>query len=98
MFVFLKQLSSGVNMCFFPFCVGGSYTVITLSFRYGQTVQTLLEEQSDRGLHCLLFHLHHFDKIPFKVCPLYLNFRKITANISGGPKFRNFTVNTGSAQ
>ena len=34
----------------------------------GQTVQTqirlLLEEQSDQGLHCLLFHLHHFDKIP----------------------------------
>ena len=23
-----------------------------------------LEEQSDQGLHCLLFHLHHFDKIP----------------------------------
>ena len=34
----------------------------------GQTVQTqirlLLEEQSDRGLHCLLFCLHVFDKIP----------------------------------
>ena len=31
----------------------------------GQTVQTqirlLLEEQSDQGLQCLLFHLHHFD-------------------------------------
>ena len=32
---------------------------------FGQTVQTqirlllLLEEQSDLGLHCLLFHLHH---------------------------------------
>ena len=42
----------------------------TLSFRTdrsGQTVQTqirlLLEEQSDQGLHCLLFPLHHFDKI-----------------------------------
>ena len=23
-----------------------------------------LEEQSDQGLHCLLFHLHLFDKIP----------------------------------
>ena len=22
------------------------------------------EEQSDQGLHCLLFHLHLFDKIP----------------------------------
>ena len=46
-------------------------TVITLSFgtdRSGQTVETqirlLLEEKSDQGLHCLLFHLHHFDKIP----------------------------------
>ena len=46
-------------------------TVMTLSFwtdRSGQTVQTqirlLLEEQSDQGLHCLLFHLHCFDEIP----------------------------------
>ena len=45
---------------------------MSLSFRTdrsGQTVQTqirlLLEEQSDQGLHCLLFHLHHFDKISF---------------------------------
>ena len=34
----------------------------------GQTVQTqirlLQEEQSDQGLHCLLFHLHLFDEIP----------------------------------
>ena len=33
-----------------------------------QTVQIqiglLLEEQSDPGLHCLLFHLRPFDKIP----------------------------------
>ena len=42
--------------------------LITLSFRTdgsGQTVQTqirlLLEEQSDQGLHCLLFHLHHLE-------------------------------------
>ena len=48
------------------------YTIMTQSFwtvRSGQTVQTqirlLLKEQSDQGLHCLLFHLHHFDKIPF---------------------------------
>ena len=41
-----------------------------LSFRtdrFGQTVQTqirlLLEEQSDLGLHCLLFNLHLFDEI-----------------------------------
>ena len=46
-------------------------TLMTLSFRTdrsGQTVQTqirlLLEEQSDKGLHCLLFLLHHFDKLP----------------------------------
>ena len=36
--------------------------------RFGQTVQTqirlLLEEQSDQGLHYLLFHLYLFDKIP----------------------------------
>ena len=36
--------------------------------RSGQTVQTqirlLLEEQSDQGLHCLLFHLHFFEEIP----------------------------------
>ena len=46
-------------------------TVMILSFRTyrsGQTVQTkirlLLEEQSDQGLHCLLFNLHLFDYIP----------------------------------
>ena len=42
-------------------------TVMTLSYRSGQTVQTqirlLLEEQSDQGLHCLLFNLHLFDEI-----------------------------------
>ena len=46
-------------------------TVMILCFRThgsGQTVQTqirlLLEEQSDQGLHCLLFHLHLLDEIP----------------------------------
>ena len=49
-------------------------TVMTLSFwtdRSVQTVQTqirmVLEEQSDQGLHCLLFNLHLskvFDEIP----------------------------------
>ena len=46
-------------------------TVIILYFwtdRSGQTAQTqirlLLEEQSDQGLHCLLFHLHLFGEIP----------------------------------
>ena len=32
-----------------------------------------LWEQSDLGLHCLLFHLHHFDKIPSGLA--YLNVR-----------------------
>ena len=36
--------------------------------RSRQTVKTqirlLLEEPSDQGLHCLLFHLHLFDEIP----------------------------------
>ena len=48
-------------------------TVMTISFwtdRSGQTVQIqirlLLEEQSDMGLHCLRFHLHHFDNIPLR--------------------------------
>ena len=74
-------------------------TVMTLSFRTdksGQTVQTQIrliqEEQSDQDLHCLLFHLHHYDKIPLKVWLLSLNFRKITSKISAVPKFRNFTV------
>ena len=46
-------------------------TIMTLSFRTdrsGQTMQThirlLPEKQSDQGLHCLLFHLHHFDQNP----------------------------------
>ena len=46
-------------------------TVMIQSFRTdrsGRTVQTqirlLLEEQSDEGLHCLLFHKHLFDKGP----------------------------------
>ena len=46
-------------------------TVMILNYfqtdRSGQTVQTqirlLLEEPSDQGLHCLLIHLHGFDKI-----------------------------------
>ena len=49
-----------------------------LSFRTdrsGQTVQIqirlLLEEQSDQGLHCLLFHLHHLDKVPYGLASLF---------------------------
>ena len=54
------------------------HTVMTLSFRTdrsGQTVQTqirlLLEEQSDQGLHYLLFHLHLFDKIFYDLAFLF---------------------------
>ena len=53
-------------------------TVMTLSFRTDwsrQTVKTqirlLLEEQSDQGLHSLLFHLHVFDKIPSGLASLF---------------------------
>ena len=62
-------------------------TVMTLSFRTdrsGQTVQTqirlLLEDQSDQGLHCLLLHLHVFDKIPSGLASLFefkVNYSKI---------------------
>ena len=55
-----------------------SITVMILNFRTdrsGQTVQTqirlLLQEQSDQGLHCLLFHLHFFDKIPSGMASLF---------------------------
>ena len=51
---------------------------MTISFRTdmsGQTVQTqirrLLQEQSDQGLHCLLFSLHHFDMIPYGLASLF---------------------------
>ena len=47
------------------------HAVMILSFRTDrseQTMQTqiilLLEEQSDQGPHCLLFHLHFIDQIP----------------------------------
>ena len=53
-------------------------TIMILSFRTdrsGQTVQTqirlLPEEHSDQGLHCLLFHLHHFDKIFLGLASLF---------------------------
>ena len=52
--------------------------VMTLSFRTdrsGQTVQTqirlLLEEQSDQGLHSLLFYLRHFDKVSLVLASLF---------------------------
>ena len=66
--------------------------------RSGQTVQTqirlLLEEQSDQGLHCLLFHLHVFDKIPSGLAFLFeflVNYSKVFCEIDS-EKFRNFKV------
>ena len=73
-------------------------TIIILSFctdRYGQTVKTqirlLLEEQSDQGLHCLLFHLNLFDEIP-KDLNSFLEFKVDYSKFSDVPKLRNFTV------
>ena len=31
-----------------------------------QTAPLLLEEQSDQGIHCLLFHLHRFEEKPLR--------------------------------
>ena len=62
-----------VDHCETPFwtIIDNSITVMIKSFRTDrsrQTVQTqirlLLEEQSDQGLHCLLFNMHLFDKMP----------------------------------
>ena len=63
-------------------------TVKFLNFRTdrsGQTVQTqirlLLKEQSDQGLHCLLFHLHVFDKLPSGLVSLFefkVNYSKVS--------------------
>ena len=64
-------------------------TVKILNFptdMFRQTVQTqirlLLEEQSDQGLHCLLFHLHHLE-VKSKVEPLSLNLRVLTVKLVG---------------
>ena len=75
-----------------------SVTVMILSFQTdwsGQIVQTqirlLLEEQSDQGRHCLLFHLHLFDEIPLGLAALF-EFLINTAMVFGVQKFRNFKV------
>ena len=64
--------------------------------RTGQTVQTnirlLQEEQSDEGLHCLLFHLHVLTK-NLQVWPLCLNFKVNYSKVSCVRKFSNFTGN-----
>ena len=59
-------------------------TVMIRSFRTdrsGQTVQTQIRLLSDQGLHCLLFHLHHFDKIPKNVWPLCLTKILVSENL-----------------
>ena len=52
--ILINDLSKAV-----PYC-----TVMTLSFQIDRSGQTVLGEQSDKGLHCLLFYLHLFDEIP----------------------------------
>ena len=42
-------------------------------------IRLLLEEQSDQGLHCLLFYFHHFDKIPFRF-GLFIDYRIFFGN------------------
>ena len=53
--------------------------------RSGQRVHTqtrlLLEEQSGQGLHCLLFHLRLFDRIPLGSASLFkfwVNYSKVS--------------------
>ena len=54
-------------------------TVLFLNFwtdKSGQTVQTqirllLLKEQSDQGLHCLLFRLHILDALFYGIAILF---------------------------
>ena len=56
--------------------------------RPGQTVQTQIRLQSDHGLHCLPFCLHHLDygRATFS------NFGVIRTNFLGVRIFRKFTV------
>ena len=53
---------------------------------FGQTVQTqirrLLEEESDQGIHCLLFHLQTMGK------GLSMDFKAFTVKLVGFRKFR----------
>ena len=71
---------------------------MVLSFwadRSEQAVQTLIRlllmEQSDQGLHCLLFHLHLLET--FLCCKAnLLEFNGDYSNILGVRKFRTFMV------
>ena len=75
------------------------HTIMTLRLRTdrsGQTVQTqirlLLEEQSDQGLHCLLFHLHLLDKIP-KGLASFLEFYVDYSKVFWRPKIKELYSN-----
>ena len=68
---YLKEIIFRVMKNLRSYCTGLKFavtyqentsTVIILNFRTDRSGQT--EEQSDQGLHCLLFHLHLFGKIP----------------------------------
>ena len=72
--VFMQFSAGKLGIMFVKCLVHFSHSMNTVMIqrfrtdRSGQTVKTqirlLLEEQSDQGLHCFLFHLHLFDKIP----------------------------------
>ena len=68
----LQKAGSSMNMHY------SKTTIMILNIRTnrsGKTVQTqirlLLEEQSDQGLHSLLFPLHYFDKIHSGLASLF---------------------------
>ena len=64
--------SSLCNIGYFPHRILGSVMILNFrTDRSGQTVQTQIRLQSDQGLHCLLFHLHVFDKIPSGLASLF---------------------------
>ena len=69
------------------------FSICTVMIQSFQTDRQIVQkqEQSNQGLHCFLFHFHHFDKI-LQVWPFCLKFRLITAKISGVRKFRNCMV------
>ena len=65
-----KMLTNVTELLRVNFCNPQVNSLMILSFRTdmpGQTVQTqvrlLLEVQSDQGLHCLPFRLHHLDSL-----------------------------------
>ena len=40
------------------------FSDIQVGVNSADQIRLLLEEQSDQGLHCLLFHLHLFGEMP----------------------------------